>query len=490
MKSTFHGPFAFLLLGLPAVAALVGCESSSPPLSSAAAGAPGAFAPPGPDAVAGSPTPGAGAPVPGQGKAWGPAVEISHAGFANLRGSPQVGIDETGNAAAVWLEELGDNTRNAVWASRYTAGGAWSTPATIDNAVGSASAPQLAMTPSGTALVAFGQSASNQGGAQLLVTNRLAGTWGTPATASSPGQSADKPFVALGPDGAAAVVYSASDGTFPRAWAALAPAAGSWAAPTPIVSTAQPGWAPSVTITPAGDAVMTWTETAGPFSDTSLWATRSQGGNWDAPVRLSTDVGAVLGAILVGADARGDVLAIWSQKLAGLYTLRSARRSADAGAWSAPVTVNDGTREVTAPHLSVDAAGDAAAVWFETDHGVVASRFTSSTATWDSPVVLQARSTGLVLYPVPNVGIAAKGGAVATWVQSVGSPPRPHLFAAHSAAAGGAWTAPIDLLADASATPYAAETQLSVNANGEAILVWHQDAGMPSAPGIWARVYR
>ena len=157
---------------------------------------------------------------------------------------------------------------------------------------------------------------------------------------------------------------------------------------------------------------------------------------------------------------------------------------------AAPLTVNDGTREVTAPHLSVDADGDGVAVWFETSYGVVASRFTSSTATWGSPVVLQAKSTGVVSFPVPNVGVDAQGNAVATWVQPVGSPPVPHLFAAHSASASGAWTAPIDLLADPTSTVYAAETHLSVNAKGEAVLVWHQDAGTTSAPGIWARAYR
>ena len=88
------------------------------------------------------------------------------------------------------------------------------------------------------------------------------------------------------------------------------------------------------------------------------------------------------------------------------------------------------------------------------------------------------------------MGVDAKGNAVATWVQPVGSPPRPHLFAAHLSSAGGTWTAPINLLADANATPYAAETQVSVNAKGEAILVWHQQTDMPFATGIWARAYR
>jgi hypothetical protein len=494
MKRSYLCPFAVFPLGLVSVIALLGCEPSSSPSSGAPAG-PGVFATsPVGDAVPGSsatsPAPDAGAPLPASERAWGPAVEISGRAPTALRGSPQVGIDASGNAVAVWLEALGDLSRNAVWASRRDAGGAWSTPATIDKPIGSASAPQLAMTAGGTALVAFAQSASNQGGAQLLVTNRFTGTWGIPTTASSPAQTPDKPSVALGADGAATLVFTAADSSFPRAWATQASATGSWDAPMVMDASAQPGWAPSVTMTTNGDAVMTWTETAGAFSETSLWASRNHGGTWGAPALLSADTGAVLGSILVGADASGDAIAIWSQRVAGPYTLRSARMSAGTGAWSAPVTVNDGTREVTAPQLSVDADGDAVAVWFETNHGIAASRFDSSTVAWGSPVVLQAKSTGLVFFPVPKVGMDAAGNAVATWVQPVGSPPQPHLFAAHASAAGGVWTAPVDLQSEPSATPYAGEMQLSVNAKGEAVVAWREEADASSAPGIWARVYR
>ena len=134
-------------------------------------------APPAPPGVAGGPAatstaPDGGAPVPGSGRTWGPAVEISDPAIRDLQSSPQVGLDDAGNAVAVWRELLADHTRNAVWASRYAAGAAWSPPITIDNAVGNASDPHLAMTPSGTALVAFGQSETNQGGAQLVTVRR------------------------------------------------------------------------------------------------------------------------------------------------------------------------------------------------------------------------------------------------------------------------------------------------------------------------------
>ena len=487
-------PARRLALALVAVVAvtLVACE----PNSSSSSGALPAIPTPPPTMTSAPPAMPTTMPAPGSmttppdGRSWGPAVEISNSTFSNLRGNPQVGIDAAGNAVAVWLEELADNTRNAVWASRYSAGGAWSAPATIDDAVGSASAPQVAMTPGGTAVAAFVQFESNQGGQVNLVTNRFAGTWGTPATLSSMGSNPDHHALAVGIDGAATLAFQAPDAMFPRAWSARSSSTGTWGPATVMGSNAQPGWSPAVTVAPNGDAVMTWTETTGGPSATSLWASRNAGGVWQAPALLTTDSGQVLQSIVVGADASGNVLALWSQRLAGLYTLRSARMSASTGTWSTPVTVNDGKREVTAPALGVDAGSDAVAVWFETDYGVVANRFTSSTASWSSPVVVQARSTGVVAGSIPSVGVDAKGTAVAAWVQHIGSPPRPHLFAAHLASSGNMWTAPIDLLVDPDATPYASETQLSVNAKGEAIVVWHQQTDMPAATGIWSRVYR
>ena len=490
----------FGLVGVVLLSALGTLVSACEPSSSSSSGAPPASStfptptttappPPAPTTMP-MPMPGSTA-TPPDGHAWGPAVEISNSTFSNLRGDPHVGIDAAGNAVAVWLEELGDNTRNAIWASHYSAGGAWSAPSTIDNTVGSASAPQVAMTPSGTAVATFAQSESNQGGQVDLVTNRFTGTWATPATLSSMGSNPDHHVLAVGSDGAATLAFQAPDAMFPRAWSARSSTTGTWAPATVMGSNAQPGWWPAVTVAPNGEAVMTWTETAGGPSTTSLWASRTAGGVWQAPSLLTADVGQVLQSIIVGANAGGNAVALWSQRLAGVYTLRSAHLNAGTGTWSAPVTVNDGTREALAPALGVDADGDAVAVWSETNYGVVASRSSSSTASWSSPVLVQARSTGGVAGTIPSVGVDAKGNAVAAWVSSVGSPPRPHVFAAHLASAGNMWTTPIDLpLADPGATPYASETQLSVNAKGEAIVVWHQQTDATAATGIWGRVYR
>ncbi len=481
---------------LVALAPLVACEPSSspsavdPPVTMSPS-----FMPPSGMTTATAPA-GTATTAPPTARSWGPAVMISDATATSLRGDPAVAIDATGNAVAVWRETLSDSTRNAVMATRHEAGGAWSKPMTIDNTIGSSGPPQLAMAPNGTAVAAFTQFASNQGGQQLVVTNRFTGsTWGGPMTLSTTGLTPEDPFIALGDDGEATLVFRAADGTYPRPWAARSSASGVFADPVEMQNDAQPGLFASVTVSTSGDAVMTWIESTGAPSAAAVWASRHHAGVWDAPVRISPDNGLALVQAVLGTDASGDVVALWSQRVGDAstpYALRSARMNGSTGTWSTPITVSDGAHEVTGPRLSVNAAGEAAAVWFETNHGVVASRFSSSTSTWGAPVLLQAAS-GQVAYPSPSVGIDAKGNAVASWVQPTGATPAPRLFAAHlssDAGATGTWSAPIDLLTDPSATPYAAETQLSVDASGEAVVVWHQDSGPSSTPGIWARIYR
>jgi hypothetical protein len=491
-RSAFRSLLGLACVALGAVPALVACEASSSPSPGGPTPIGTGFDPGGTPTATASPTmtamPGTMTPPPDP-KSWGPAVEISSSTPSDLRGNPQVGIDAAGNAVAVWLEIMADRSRNAIWASRYTAGGAWTAPATIDQPVGNVGPPALAITATGTALVAFQQSESNQGGATGLQVNRFTGAWSGAGVVSSGGQAPQRQAVALGTDGAATVVFQAADAMYPRAWAVRSTAAGAWGGPGAMGTGTEPGWAPAVTVSANGDAVMTWTETGGGPSQTSLWASRNRAGVWEAPALLSTDTGTVENAILVGADANGNTLALWSQRLAGIGTIRSARLDAATGAWSAPVTVSDGLHDAIVPNLGVNAAGDAVAIWAEST-GVVASRFVGAAASWAKPVVVQGTGTGVSLTAEPIVGLDAKGNAVASWVQSIGSPSRPHLFAAHLAAASGSWAAPNDLVADPSAVPYPAETQVSVNAKGEAIVVWHQETDATHATGIWARVYR
>ena len=90
------------------------------------------------------------------GTGWGTAtlIETDNAGSA---ASPQIAFDSTGNALAVWSQS--DGARINIWANRYTRGIGWGTAALIetDNA-GDANEPQVGIDPSGNALAVWYQS--------------------------------------------------------------------------------------------------------------------------------------------------------------------------------------------------------------------------------------------------------------------------------------------------------------------------------------------
>jgi hypothetical protein len=80
-------------------------------------------------------------------------IETDNAGPAI---KPQIALDSSGNAIAVWSQR--DSTRSNIWANRFTPSGGWGTATLIetDNA-GSAFVPQIAMDASGNAWAVWEQ---------------------------------------------------------------------------------------------------------------------------------------------------------------------------------------------------------------------------------------------------------------------------------------------------------------------------------------------
>ena len=110
------------------------------------------------------------------GTGWGTAtlIETENLGEAV---APQVAIDASGNALAVWFQY--DGTRNNIWSNRYTAGSGWGAAMLIetDNA-GDAYYPQIAFDASGNALAVWTQ-------VWAFSTGRRYGVWSNRYTAGS-----------------------------------------------------------------------------------------------------------------------------------------------------------------------------------------------------------------------------------------------------------------------------------------------------------------
>ena len=148
---------------------------------------------------------------------FGPTQTISVSGRDAFE--PQLALDPSGNAIAVWTQFDGANGR--VHAAFRPAGGSFGGDQTISPGGGTASAPQISIDSTGKAVAVWYRFEGATDRIQAAV-RPAGGAFGTAVTLSDPSIEAFEPQVVAGPnaDANAAVVWTGSDGTNLRVQAA------------------------------------------------------------------------------------------------------------------------------------------------------------------------------------------------------------------------------------------------------------------------------
>lgn len=245
------------------------------------------------------------------GNTWGTA-QLIEAESGNAR-APQVALDANGNAIAVWAQS--DGTRNNIWANRFSAAsGTWETAQVIETEPGNAGAPQVALDASGNAIAVWEQFDAGRSDIWANRFNAANGTWGT-AQLIETGNTGPAMFpqIALDASGNAIAVWEQFTGTSADIWAnRFSAATGTWG--TAQLIETEPGNAsePQIAFDASGNAIAVWTQfdtTATAMS--SIWALRfsAASGTWGTPLLLGTDADGPQIAI----DPSGNAIAIWSQ---------------------------------------------------------------------------------------------------------------------------------------------------------------------------------
>ena len=213
------------------------------------------------------------------GSGWGIAelIETDNAGDAKV---PQIAIATNGYAMAVWKQS--DGTRDNIWANRYTVGTGWGTAALIEtDDAGNAYDPQIALDASGNALAVWSQF---DGTNNNIVANRYtAGSgWGTAAPIETDyALNTGTPQIALDADGNALAVWVHSDGTRYNIWANRYTAGSGWGT-AEIIETDNAGSAgsPQIAFDINGNALAVWQQTdnstEGASTRSNIWANRFQ----------------------------------------------------------------------------------------------------------------------------------------------------------------------------------------------------------------------
>ena len=240
---------------------------------------------------------------------WGTA-ELLENDDTNMARSPDIGMDASGNAIAVWWQD--PNSNNNVWARRYdAAAGSWGTAEVIENFSSLSREVRMDMNANGDAIVAWRQYGDSS--EQSIATNRYdatSGTWGTATYIEARTEVADMPSVALDTAGNAIVLWEQSDGTALRVWSnRYDVASAGWGTPVVVAS----GYKSQLVMNSSGNAIAAWVSSDG--VQRSAWVSHynAVAGGWSEATTVETSDRYVWYPEVDMNDS-GDAVTTWAQR--------------------------------------------------------------------------------------------------------------------------------------------------------------------------------
>ncbi|HEX3911594.1 MAG TPA: PKD domain-containing protein [Solirubrobacteraceae bacterium] len=304
-------------------------------------------------------------------------------------------------------------------------------------------------------------------GAGLSTSAEAAPAWLPPLDVSTSGVDGLEPQVAVDAAGDTTAVWERVENLQQVVQSAYRPAGGSWQAPVTLSVDAptEDSFVPQVAMNAEGDTVVVWAHYNG-GSEVVEAAYRSAGGGWSAPTIVSP-AGNEVPHPVVGIDARGDAIAVWELHTAPANRIEASFRPA-GGAWQPPVELSDKTHDARIGLMSMNAAGDAAAVWSLSTGSadVVQVAYRAADGAWQKPVEVSGPEAD-----APSVALDAHGDARAIWRLKTGAN---WLVQSAYMPAGGSWQPPVELSPANSTEP---KPRIAVDELGDALADWAASDG-------------
>jgi hypothetical protein len=344
---------------------------------------------------------------------------------------PDVGIDGDGDAVAVWLQQDGTTQCSGgpcwrVKARARSAAGGLSSVQTLSGPGQNAQEPEVAVDPSGDAVAVWRRS----DGVNLRIQARArsaAGTLSPTQNLSAAGNDAFDFQVGVDADGDAVAVWQLFEGTVDRIQARRRSASGVLGPVQYVSAVGEEAVRPRLAVAPTGIAVALWGAYVG-GKQVIKARSRSATGTLSSIQTLSPP-GQNADYPEVAVDANGDAVAVWHQydgttNCGGLPGCRRAQaRARSAGGTLGPVqTLSAAGRHALIPQVAIDADGDGLIVWTRRDG-------TTDCSLSGAPCYIQARARSAAGALGPSqtlssagrsafggqVGIDADGDAVVVW---------------------------------------------------------------------------
>jgi hypothetical protein len=409
--------------------------------------------------------------------AWGAAgfVETDNAGDA---GSPQIAFDASGNALAVWHQS--DGTLYHVWSNRYTAGSGWGTPELIQSSnADEGTAPQIAMDASGNALAVWSQSGGSVAG---IWSNRyVAGSgWGTAVKIETETGVAHPPQIAVDRNGNALAVWAQSrgtSGTIFDIWSNGYIAGSGWGTAT-LIETGNPGHAfwPQVAFDTSGNALAVWSENDG--TRYNIGSNRYiPGTGWGTDVVIETDNAGHAAESQIAFDASGNALVVWKQSDGTRNNIWSNRYIVGSGWSTAALIETEDTGDADLPQIAFDASGNALAVWrqsYGAHVGIWSNRYVVGSG-WGIAVLIE---NDMAQPDTPQIAVDSSGNALAVWTKTVGTAST-NIWS-NRYTPGNGWGV-AEVIENTVGNAF--EPQIAIDAGGNAMAVWLQSDGTRN--NIW-----
>jgi hypothetical protein len=293
--------------------------------------------------------------------AWSAPTSLSPAGRDAQ--APAIAVNARGDAVAVWASvSLSGWT---VLGAYRPAGGAWQAAVPLQGPQAGTAWPDVVIDSTGRAVAVWAATAGAGWRVQASVRG-ADGTWSRSNAVSGPDAAGSiAPQLALEGSNDVLAVWSRStaDGTTIEA-STLRAATGAWGAAAPLLAVPHDALAPSVAVDKRGDGVIVWTSSD--ETGLSVMASyRRAGKSWGAATALS---GTASGALSphVALDGRGNALAVWTQTVGGFSRVHAAAL-APTGGWSAARVLSKARGDALTPRVALDSGGDGAVVWARYD---------------------------------------------------------------------------------------------------------------------------
>ena len=344
-------------------------------------------------------------------------------------------------------------------------GPAWGVPALLEtDNTGAVNGTYLAMNASGNAIALWEQ--SNGTTYHLYANSYIAGSgWSSGTLVET--EAAFDVFdirLAMNSSNKAIAVWRQFDGTTRNIWANVAVTGTIWGT-AQLIETDNTGdtYNPQVAINNSGDAVAIWIQNDG-VTDNICANFYISGTGWGVAGIIEANPGTA-GSPQIVLDNAGNAIAVWTQNDGIWFSIYSNRYISGTG-WAGSVTLEGAGGDAYAPHISVDGAGNAMAVWAQAPSpSIYANRYVSGTG-WAGAEEIEPGTVGA---SVPQVSMYGIGNAIVVWNQvtiQYGC-----IAFGNTYISGTGW-AGAEIIC--SGTEVTTEPRIAINASGDAFAIWYQ----------------